>query len=269
MSALREMQTAFAAAAFAQGAERAQFFEQFLAKFSHPASRHGARGLAAYCTSIQANLAGAVVATYPVLTAIVGVEFLTAAARDYARQVPSRSGDLNRYGDDFDRFLACYAPAAPLPYLPDVARLEWRIQQVHTAPAAPVADLSALATTPSESWGSLRFRLDPGHQLLASSWPLARIWTVNQPDYQGDFTVDFDQAQSVLIQRNADGIHVSKLRPGEHSFLSLLQRGETLADAVAQASTQVADFDLGAVLQTHLASGLIRCAIAPSHEVTP
>lgn len=258
MPALRELQEAFAAAAFGDDTARQHFLDRFV-----PASgRRAGQGLAAYCTSIQANLAGALVATYPLLEAIVGPEFFIMAARAYAEQVPSRSGDLNRYGEDFERFLGCYAPAASLPYLPDVARLEWRIQQVHMAPDAPATDLELLARTVGDGWGQLIFQLDPGHQLLASAWPLARIWEVHQAGYQGDFTVDFSQPQSVLIQRRTAGVLVTVLAPGEHAFLAALGRSEPLAVAVATAVDQAPGFDLGGILQRHLASGLILRAIA-------
>jgi hypothetical protein len=254
MSALRELQETFAAAVFGDETARQRLLERFI----HPACRQAEQGLDAYQTSVQANLAAALVATYPLVGTVVGPDFLAASTRAYARQVPSRSGDLNRYGEDFDRFLACYASAASLPYLPDVARLEWRIQQVHMAPVAPDVDLTGFALLASEEWGDLHFQLDPGHQLLASSWPLARIWEVNQPGYQGDFTVDFEQGETVLIQRRAQGIEVSALAAGEHGFLAALNQGKSLMGAVDCAVEQSPDFDLGAVLQRHLVSGLIR-----------
>ena len=257
MSMLREMQEGFAAAVFGDEAAR----QRFLGRFIHPACRQAEQGLEAYQTSVQANLASALVATYPVVGAIVGPDFLAAMARTYARLVPSRSGDLNRYGEDLDRFLASYSPTASLPYLPDVARLEWRIQQVHMAPLAPEVDLMGLTLLTNGDWGDLRFQLDPGHQLLASSWPLARILEVNQPGYQGDFTVDFEQGETVLIQRQIQRVQVSALAPGEHAFLAALNQGETLMNAVGFATGQNPDFDLGAVLERHLASGLIRRVI--------
>lgn len=89
MPALRDMQAAFAAAAFGGGADH----RYFLSRFVHPACRHAEQGLAAYRTSILANLSAALTATYPLVQAIVGPDFFAAAARAYAMQVPSRSGD--------------------------------------------------------------------------------------------------------------------------------------------------------------------------------
>lgn len=254
MPSLRKLQTDFAGAVFA-GAEHV---DALLAHCGGDRSR-AAHGLEAYRRSVLANLSVAVQATYPVLEAIVGKEFLAAAARRYAMERPSTSGDLNVYGSDFDDFLAGYAPAADLPYLPAVARLEWLVQQVYGAADAPAQDFAALAATPPERWGELRFRLDPAHACLESAWPLARIWEVNQPDYAGDFLVDFDQAQTVLIHRRPGGTAVEALNSGEPDFLRALGAGLSLAAAVADAA-RFAGFDLQASMQRFIAVGLLRQA---------
>lgn len=253
MSALRELQTDFAAAMFAGDAAKL---------LAHCASdpERAAPGVAAYRRSLLANLAAAVQATYPVIERIVGREFLAAACRRYAESHPSRSGDLNAYGDQFAAFLADYAAAASLPYLPDVARLEWLIQQVHGAEDAPAPDLSRLATTPPESWGELRFRLDPAHALLASRWPVVRIWEVNQPGYIGDLTVDFKRAENALIHRRPAGTAIERLATGELTLLLALHQEETLAAAVDKAVTEETSFDLQGALQRFIGNGLLRLA---------
>ncbi|MFA6311769.1 MAG: DNA-binding domain-containing protein [Sterolibacterium sp.] len=254
MPSLHKLQTDFAAAIFSGG----DHVDALLAHCGGDGGR-AALGLEAYRRSVLANLGGAVQATYPVLEAIVGKDFLTAAARRYALERPSTSGDLNAYGSDFDDFLAGYAPAADLPYLPAVARLEWLVQQVYGAADAQAQDFTALAATPPERWRELHFRLDPAHACLESTWPLARIWEVNQPDYDGDFLVDFDRAQTVLIHRRPGGTAVEALHPGEADFLRALGAGLNL-DAAVEDATRFAEFDLQASLQRFIAAGLLRQA---------
>lgn len=251
MSALHELQHAFAAAIF-DGADAGLL--------GHCVGDPGrnARGLEAYRRSVLTNLATAVQATYPIIENIVGEEFLAAACRRYAQTWPSRQADLNAYGDRFADFLANFEAAASLPYLPDVARLEWLIQQVHGAADAPPQDLSRLATTTPAAWGELRFRLDPAHARLASRWPLVRIWQVNQADYTGDFAVDFSQAETALIQRQAGGIAVERLSPGENALLLDLHAGKTLGEAVTQAVAAEAQLDLQTALQRFIGNGLLR-----------
>ncbi|MDE2586041.1 MAG: putative DNA-binding domain-containing protein, partial [Betaproteobacteria bacterium] len=238
MPSLPELQGAFATAILAgdDAGNDASHVSHVLLAHCAGTPEQVARGLAAYRRGVLGNLSAAVLATYPVLAAIVGADFLAAAARRYARERPSRSGDLNAYGGDFDQFLEGYAPAAPLPYLPAVARLEWLIQEVSGATEGPAQDLAVLAATAPGGWGELRFQLDPAHRCLAEDWPVARIWEVNQPDYAGDFEVDFARRQTVLVHRRSQGIAVEALPPGEHALLVALGAGETLATAVQAAA---------------------------------
>jgi hypothetical protein len=251
MPSLRELQSEFAAAVFGGDAP---FGLLMWCAGSHPR-----RGLEAYRRSVLANLTAAVRTTYPVVGAIVGEAFLDAAARRYVLGHPSASGDLNAYGSDFGDFLASFAPAASLPYLPDVARLEWLVHSVYGREDAPLPDLSLLAATPPDRWGDLHFQLDPAHAAMVSRWPLVRIWEVNQPGYAGDFQVDFDEAQIVLTHRREAETVVEKLARGEYRLLHALANGERLGAAVGEAAGEEG-FDLQSALRRFIASGLIRRA---------
>ena len=82
-------------------------------------------GLATYRGTVFANWRNALGATFVVVRELTGAPFFAAAVDAFARTHPSRGGDLNVYGDVFPDFLATYPPAQGLPYLADVARLEW------------------------------------------------------------------------------------------------------------------------------------------------
>lgn len=257
MPSLRELQTDFAAAIFC-GDSGGNSGVAALLQHCVGAPQRVRQGVAAYRASVLANLAHALQTTYPTIEAIVGAEFLAAATHAYALERPSLSGDLNAYGADFDAFLADYRPAASLPYLPAIARLEWQVLQVYSAADAPAQDLSLLAATPPERWGELRFRLDPAHAMLESPWPIYRIWEVNQVGYGGDFSVDFALPQAVAIYRRQAEVVVEATNGGECAFIDRLARGETLEQAVEQAVARGADFDLASALQRFIANGVLR-----------
>jgi hypothetical protein len=90
--------------------------------------------IAIYRRTVFANYRNALAATYPVVKRLVGAPFFNTAVDSYVHAHPSASGDLNVYGDAFGDFLAAYPHAANLPYLPDVARLEWAIDEAESCP---------------------------------------------------------------------------------------------------------------------------------------
>src|SRR4029453_7123257 len=89
--------------------------------------------IAVYRHTIFANYRNALGATHRVVRELTGVPFFDAAVDAFVLAHPSTGGDLNVYGDAFASFLATYPHAAPLPYLPDVARLEWAMDEAHRA----------------------------------------------------------------------------------------------------------------------------------------
>ena len=72
--------------------------------------------------------------TFPAIERLVGEAFFKATAKAYLGHEPPTSPLLFRYGKTFGDFLDGFPPAAPVPYLGDVARLEWaRLDAYHAA----------------------------------------------------------------------------------------------------------------------------------------
>ena len=205
------------------------------------------RRLGIYRGNAQANALKAVGAIYPVLAQIVGSDFFEGLARAYAKNFPSASGDLNEYGEAFGDFLAGFEPSQELPYLPDVARLEWRAHKAHYAANHLHLDPARLAGVAEDGYAALRLALHPACALLQSPWPLARIWEVHQADFSGEFKVDLDAGPScALVYRPELRVCVSALSPGQHAFLVSASSGGTLGAALNAAMAAEAGFMLDA-----------------------
>ncbi len=217
-----------------------------------------------YRNNVFGNYRTALAATFPVVRRLVGVAFFNAGADAFVRAHPSTRGDVNRFGGDLARFLADYPPARALTYLPDVARLEWAIDQAAIAADAPPFDLAALAALPEDAHGGLGFVLHPSVQLVESRYPILRIWQVNQPDFEGSPEIDLDAGgESLLVARGERGIDIERLEPGAAALLRGFAAGESLAVAASLASAADPSFDLTAALRRHVASQVLVAFVAP------
>jgi hypothetical protein len=218
----------------------------------------GGDAVVVYRNSIRANYRKALGATYRVVLQLVGEPFFHAAVDAYVQQSPSTGGDLNVYGSGFGDFLAAYPHAQNLPYLPDVARLEWAIDEAGRAAdadGAPEAILGALGKIPPERITSLGFALAPSCRLLSSTFPVLRIWQVHQPDFAGDGTVAFDApADHLLVRREAGVVVIERVAPGDFALLLSLAGGGDLAAALTVASAAEPGFDLGTALRNGIAN---------------
>ena len=255
MPSLHELQRAFSAAAvFDDAAALASL--RIVAGGLKPEAR-----INIYRANVLANYRKALGATYPVIKRLVGAPFFDAACDNYVRGHPSTRGDINRYGADFSEFLGSYPPARDLRYLPDVARLEWAVDQAHIARDAAPFDLAALACVPAELHAELRFYLHPSARMIVSMFPVLHIWQSNQPDGDADQHIDLDEGgDTLLVLRRAPivgGIVIERISGPEHLLLSLLAAGRTLGEAANRCAAVALDFDLAAALQSRVADQTI------------
>jgi hypothetical protein len=207
------------------------------------------RRLGIYRNNVFTNLREALRALFPVTDKLVGQEFFDYAANEYIHRYPSPAGDLNQFGEYLAEFFSAFEPAAGLPYLPDVARLEWLAHMVYQAGEHNSMAIQQLATVTPERYGDLHFILNPACALLVSAYPVHRIWHVNQSGYVGDPIVDLNAGGvRLLLQRHAALIELQTLSVGEWELLSLLAQDKDFATACAQALHAEPTLNLGDTL---------------------
>ena len=160
---------------------------------------------------------------YGVVRKLVGDQFFTLMVDHFLRSFPPRHGNVHQLGGDLPAFLHDFSPVSNLPYLSDIARLEWVYHQVfHAAPAKPF-NTRALTKVAVADIPQLHFKMATTSQLVYSPFPIFQIWRVNQPDYEGDQSVDLDTGgESVLLTRPGLVVELHKLGQCDARFLQSL-----------------------------------------------
>ncbi|MEG1053287.1 MAG: DUF692 family protein [Janthinobacterium sp.] len=195
---------------------------------------------------------------YPVVLALVGEDFFGGLARAYGGQYPSDSADLNQFGDRFADFLADFPPVDELPYLPDMARLEWAVHLAHYAADAQGLAPEALAALHPDQLEARRFSLHPACVLLASDWQVAALWQAHQEgEGQGMFPQDMRGASQALVCRPRWKAQVLVVDAAAHAALLALQQGQTFGAALDAAFGLDPAFDLAAHLRQWLAHAVL------------
>jgi len=252
MSDFDELQARFGAALMARSLGDAD-----VAIFAGDAQRARCR-LGLYRGNVQANAEKALANAFPICRMLVGEDFFRGIAAAYASRVPSRSGDLNEYGAAFAKFVADFAPAHELSYLPDVAHLEWQVHLAHYAADAPRFDPGSLLGVSEAEFGERGVRLHSACAIVASRWPLARIFEIHQPDYAGAFAVDLDAGGGpVLVYRPEFRVRVRPLTAGDARFLDAARERMTVAQALDAARAVDPEFALDVALRTWIADRVI------------
>jgi len=167
---------------------------------------------------------------FAVTRRLVGEQFFDAMAARYIPDAPSRSPDLADYGESFPQFIREFAPAAELPYLGDVALLEWHWHRAFHAADEPPLDSEALRAAAAEDASRIVFRLPASATLLESRFPIRRIWQINQPDYHGSDQLSLDDGGERLIvwRRLANELRIDELDDDTWQLLNGIAKGQTL-----------------------------------------
>jgi hypothetical protein len=196
-----------------------------------------------------------------VVERLVGPAFFRALALYYLAADPPSSPVLIRWGAGFPAFLAGFPPLAGLPYLPDVARLEWlRGIAYHAADAPP---LSAEALAAERDLAQLRCGLHPSVSLLRSRHPVVSIWLANQPGTEPAL-LDLDAPETALILRDpSDRVPVIALSAGDAAFVEALLSGQPLLAAAAAALSAAPGHAPAGIIGTLCWAGAL---VAPTGE---
>lgn len=205
--------------------------------------------LAVYRNNYRGNLHDALAGAYPVLEQLVGNDFFRLLTREFIEQHLSHGGNLHHYGSEMSAFVAIFEPAQGLPYLADVAALEWACHNSYFAEDGDSLDIAKLAQVPPEKYSDLILHLHTACHLARSPYPVAAIWHAHQPGAASNFQIDLDSgASNALVIRQADAVIVCELSAAAAAWLQEILAGTPLGVATAITLERYSEFDLQATL---------------------
>ena len=215
------------------------------------------RRFGVYRSNVAAALTAALAARFPIVERIVGQDFFRALAQDYARQNPPRRACLLDYGDTLPGFLDSFEPAASLPYLPDVAKLEIARSQAYHAKDAPVIGGEDLARLDPERLADVRVTPHPAARLVASAHPIATIAAMHAPGAEPG-PIDPWLGEAVIVSRPGLAVMTAVIASADHACLAVLLDGRPLAEAIAAGLDADAGFEPAAALAHLVTSGAVQ-----------
>ncbi|MBX3530363.1 MAG: putative DNA-binding domain-containing protein [Rhizobiaceae bacterium] len=210
---------------------------------------------AVYRNNVFVSLVRALAQRFPVTERLVGEEFFRGMARTYAADRKPASPLMFEYGGDFPDFVASFPPAAGLPYLADVARIEAVWTDAYHAADAPPLGVTALAAIPPDRLAASRLVPHPSAGLVRSAHPAGSIWAGHRDDPV--MPPASWVPETVLVVRPEMNVNVHALPAADAAFAAALLAGASLGEA-SGASSDVSDFDFGAALVGLVTLGAFR-----------
>lgn len=212
---------------------------------------------AVYRNNVVVSLIEALADAFPAVHRIVGADFFRAMARAYVIIQPPRSPIMLDYGAGFPDFIRSFEPAAGLPYLDDVARIERAWTEAYHAPEASPIDPSAFSTVAPDELPAMQLELHPSLRLVRSQFPALTIWQMNIGDGV-PAPVDLGSGgEDALIVRPAADVEVRLIPKGSLEFIRALSDGRPVLAALKEALTANCRFDLSANLSDLMRAGAL------------
>jgi hypothetical protein len=183
--------------------------------------------------------------SFPTVQAILGDEGFAVLCKHLWRDSPPTSGDLGAYGDTLANYVAAQTDDAlvDLPFLSDVARLDWAIHQVERAADSTPLDPSRWALLSTPDLTRVHFEFAAATALIQSPHPIVSIYNAHQSnDFSALNQGAATRSENAWVHRNGFRAVVSVMSDADANFTQALQRGSNLADALGATDDPAFDF---------------------------
>lgn len=188
-----------------------------------------------YKNNYRVSLSEYLEAVFPAVSALVGEEFFALLAKTYIDNHPPAVPQLDGYGRSFAAHIRSMEQAESVPYLSDIAMLEWQLdrlgnQRYQQYSAFPFQQLQALDP---EEQGNIRFELSQNISWQAFEYPSLGIWQgVQKGDFDG---LDLDQPEAVLFHLQSDhSVEMGVISTDAITLLDCFREQKTIAEIMAQ-----------------------------------
>ena len=179
--------------------------------------------LAVYQNNYAHSLSEALKDSFPVVLRLIGNDLFTALAIDYVMSTPPNQASLLTYGESFIDFLAGHPQCASLPYLADIARIEWLYVQCFYGPDDKPINMNHLLEVDEELMAQVTFTQHPDCYLLKSDYPVLDIWQANLEDDVQSINLDECEPSQLFMYRDEDlNVITVQLQPLAYEFIQLL-----------------------------------------------
>lgn len=188
--------------------------------------------LAAYDGNYQLGLQAWLKKTYIQVVQLVGEDFFAKLAHDFSDQQPLSNHNLHDYGRYFPNFIAEQNVMEDLPYLADVAQVDWYISQAYYSQNRNTFDVARFSQLDEAEQQHISFILADDLHIMASDFPLYEIWQLNRGEIDSLDMHKTRDSSCVAIYREGYQASLMLVPALEHQFYQAIQAGNSLSELV-------------------------------------
>ncbi len=170
---------------------------------------------------------------FPRVAAILGCDRFHEVTSAYLAQHPSTHPSLRQLGRFFSAFLQARPESEELPFLSELAALEWARVEVFDAPDTEPLRAEHLQMIQPDDWPALILHLVPAFQVVNSEWPLHVIWKAAEEDEAPHEEAVAREPSVLRVWRNGFSVYHTKMDATEQMVLTGVMAGNPF-DAICE-----------------------------------
>lgn len=177
---------------------------------------------------------------FPVLKKIVGDEFFKTIARHYIKSHAQPSGNRHSFGGQLAEFLQVFQPAAVLPYLPDIAALEWAYFQAALADDASPLNFETLTAAMSAD-PAFTLSIHPSVHVVAQTFNALEIWQEHQKEDIGALELKSEPHHLVVWRGSDDVVFMRSISDALAALIKGGYEGIAFSETIVAAAEKTSD----------------------------
>ncbi|WNO09752.1 DNA-binding domain-containing protein [Teredinibacter sp. KSP-S5-2] len=200
--------------------------------------------------------------TFPNTQKTVGIDFFTLLAKDYIRHHPPKTASLISYGDHLPSFILQHEKTEHLPYLGDLAQLEFDRHIAYYTEDTPPLTQEDFTRIDVERLADCRITVLSSVRLLASNYAVVSLWRFNNDDNKDDEQIIIDHPEFCITFKDNDEVISYKLEPALYTFLKQIVEQHSIGASLDETLEQHPDFNateaVQFLVQSHIGERIIK-----------
>jgi len=172
-------------------------------------------------------------AAYPAVAHILGDSSFESLAARYLDGLDPEQRNLNYVGFALPGFLSTDPLSNDLPFLADLAQLEWAVLECFHSERAEPADLTGCGHWTLDDWEIARIEFQPGLALVHSQWPICALRDARMLS-RSEIDIDLvGHPECALVHRQGFEVVVQAIGRTEARIMARLGQGVSLGEVTA------------------------------------
>lgn len=224
--------------------------------------------LSIYRNHHRISLCAALAMTFQTVSLLIGEQAFSVLAWRFLLARPPMQPCVSEYGAEFSCFLEMEPLVKDLPYLADVARLDWAINVARGASDTPSLDAEAMSAMAPDQMAELRVEPHPSMTLLHSRYPLLDIFRLARAGEEGE-PLSLDAGGGWLMIARRDGLMINPIASDVVGAFEKMKNGDSMSSVCeeldeAALSKFVAEYLLSGAFIERQIDRCIKAPLAPN-----